>query len=164
MFGKKLAVSLETSKRILSKGKLPFAISETYFELMDTSTYYLQAVIAYELGEKRKGNKPYYKYSDYVHQHLIHPALKQEQSNVFVYPGITVLIEYDHANNTQYALTLRTFLQHYKSITETSKKLQIHRNTLAYRLKKAEEIANFSLDDVSQCRHVQLSLEILLEN
>jgi sugar diacid utilization regulator len=164
LFGKKLADSLETSKRILSKGKLPLAISETYFELMDTPIYYRQAVIAYELGEKRDETKTYYKYSDYVHQHLIQSAIKQEKSNVFVYPGITVLIEYDHANNTQYGLTLQTFLQHYKSITETSKKLQIHRNTLTYRLRKAEEIVNFSLDNISQCRHVQLSLEILLEH
>lgn len=88
--------------------------------------------------------------------------MKLETPKIFVFPGVSELIKYDADNITEFARTLRTYLHFYINITATTQALHIHRNTLAYRLKKCEELADFNLSNEEQCKHVHISLDILL--
>lgn len=162
LFGDHLKQSISFAMNLFKQNKISFGMSDLFNELLDTSINYRRATVGYELGKEKDSNKSVYSYSDYVRQFVVKSALKQEGENIFVHSGIQKLIDYDKGHKTNYAITLQTFLNHYKNTIEASKNLHIHRNTLAYRLNKCEEIAGFSLDDISQCHYVQISLDVLL--
>lgn len=61
--------------------------------------------------------------------------------------SVELLMEEDHMNNTELYDTLKTYLLCENSISETAKKLHIHRNTLVYRLKQIREIVDKDIND-----------------
>lgn len=61
--------------------------------------------------------------------------------------SVELLLEEDHMNNTELYDTLKTYLLCENSISETAKKLHIHRNTLVYRLKQIREIVDKDIND-----------------
>lgn len=69
------------------------------------------------------------------------------------------LIEYDKANNADFMNFISVYFEcggHTKMISE---KMYVHRNTVHYRVKKAEEILGCSLSDpcVQTCMYLALS-------
>ncbi|MCK5763156.1 MAG: helix-turn-helix domain-containing protein, partial [Clostridiales bacterium] len=58
--------------------------------------------------------------------------------------------------------TIRVYCEQGFKKNETSKKLNIHRNTLEYRLRKIEKHLNFSSENYSDL--IQLYIGILIEN
>ncbi|TLS54036.1 PucR family transcriptional regulator [Paenibacillus antri] len=76
------------------------------------------------------------------------------------------LLDVDDKEKTELQKTVRTFLEHQGSISDTSKKLFIHRNTVVYRLQKYERLTQRSLLDPNDTLRIRLALimEKLLEN
>ena len=60
------------------------------------------------------------------------------------------LEEYDHANGTYLQETLVAYYMNRFNIGKTAEELFVHRNSLQYRLKKIEEILDYSLDDAME--------------
>ncbi|MBQ2650761.1 MAG: helix-turn-helix domain-containing protein [Clostridia bacterium] len=80
---------------------------------------------------------------DYPHLHL-HPGLKQLQIH-------------DAAYGTDYTATLETYLVSFKDLSGAAEKLNIHRNSLKYRLGKIEELTGMDLADVQTCTHLLMN-------
>ena len=60
------------------------------------------------------------------------------------------LEEYDHANGTYLQETLVAYYMNRFNVGKTAEELFVHRNSLQYRLKKIEEILDYSLDDAME--------------
>lgn len=60
------------------------------------------------------------------------------------------LARHDAAYNTQYLPTLRAWLQAQADLTVAADRLDVHPNTIRYRLRKMHEIADLHLDDPEQ--------------
>ncbi|MFA9557063.1 PucR family transcriptional regulator [Evansella sp. AB-rgal1] len=163
LFGKNIARSINLVSDLLTNSKIIFSISEQYDKLIQTQIYYRRGIAAYELGLKSTPDKAIFHYSNYVYKHVIDSAVSKEGEEIFLLAGVQELIKYDEMNHTQYARTLQAYLHQYKNATETAKLLDVHRNTLNYRLKKCEEIADINYDDNNLCRHIQISLDVLLK-
>lgn len=56
------------------------------------------------------------------------------------------LVDYDQHQGTQLQQTLRVFLEHNRSWQKTAQHLNIHKQTLVYRVRRIEEITGRSLD------------------
>lgn len=70
------------------------------------------------------------------------------------------LQRYDRQRGTQYYETLYTYLKCACNRAETAKSLYLHRNTVAYQLKKIEEILSIDLGDGDSCQQLYLSYKI----
>ncbi|MNP27719.1 Purine catabolism regulatory protein [compost metagenome] len=57
------------------------------------------------------------------------------------------LADYDSLNGSQLIHTLRVFLEHNRSWQKSSQILNVHKQTLVYRVRRIEEITGHSLDD-----------------
>lgn len=57
---------------------------------------------------------------------------------------ITPLAAYDDRHDTELLATLRAFLIHDGSITETAEAMTLHRHTVGYRLSRAHEVSGLS--------------------
>ena len=64
-----------------------------------------------------------------------------------VHPVIENIKEHDERNGTEYASTLRTFLQSERSYILTAERMFVHRNTVFYRIGKILEMYQLSLDE-----------------
>lgn len=70
------------------------------------------------------------------------------------------LLTYDANNNTELNLTLESYLDCDCNVTATAEKMNIHRNTIKYRIQKVREILNVDFGDYDQCFKLRLAYKI----
>ena len=78
----------------------------------------------------------------------------------FEHPALRELEKYDSEHGTQLLPTLFAFARCNFSLSEASAALFIHRNTMIYRKKRIEQIADIRLDDPETRFEIQVSLAI----
>ncbi len=158
----------DSSKRVLLKiyeiiEKLGSVcgISNTFFNLEDILLYREQALIALQVGRKLNPENLTYVYNNYTLSAILMCSFDKIQPKNRIHPAIFVLQEYDKANHTEYLETLKAYITNQQSTTIVSNKMHIHRNTLMYRLKKAEKITNTPIHDNLVNTHLLVSFQIL---
>ncbi len=77
---------------------------------------------------------------------LRHFSEKEDLSR-YTHPAIHELKQYDEEYHTKLLPTIREYIQNSGSIKKTAEALFMHRNSVIYRLRKAEEISGLCLDD-----------------
>lgn len=75
--------------------------------------------------------------------------------------AVEIVAEYDRVNNSELLHTLGVFL-HVRSRNEAARVLYVHRNTLAQRLRRIEELTGLGVSDAEEWFPLQLALEIHL--
>lgn len=86
---------------------------------------------------------------------------RKKDKEFYRHPFITKIIEYDNLYQTTYYQTLKYYLYCFGSLKETAKSLDIHYNSMKYRLNKIEEITECSLRNNNELR-IQLLLSLLI--
>ncbi|WP_158738427.1 CdaR family transcriptional regulator [Alteribacillus sp. YIM 98480] len=86
--------------------------------------------------------------------------LEQKKRESYTEPVLELLKEYDHKNNTDLCKSLAVYLQHDANMKEASKKLHIHVNTLAYRMKRVEELTNIDIGNAHQKSSLLLEISL----
>ena len=66
-----------------------------------------------------------------------------EDARKLVRRVLGALVDYDTAHSTELTATLFTFLENNRALRRTAAELNIHRQTLVYRLRRTEEILGF---------------------
>ncbi len=85
----------------------------------------------------------------------------KEDAHFFSQQLINNLVEYDKEKKTNLVQTLSCYITSEFNKVQTSKELNIHVNTLNYRLDRIEDILNFDLSDVDTCFLLYLAICIL---
>jgi DNA-binding PucR family transcriptional regulator len=61
------------------------------------------------------------------------------------------------AKQKEYSMTLRVYLENNRSVSRTSQQLYLHRNTVAYRIRRILDVLGVDLDDPNQFLAVYLA-------
>ena len=77
----------------------------------------------------------------------------------FCQDTIGVLVSYDHEHGTDLTKTLRVLLEQHLNLAQTAKVLNVHYNTLRYRLDRIKEI----LGDILENPQQRLAIEVALQ-
>ena len=85
-----------------------------------------------------------------------------EDTTSFMHPGILEMEQYDIQNNTQYLETLRQWLLHRMDYSATAKAMNLHRNSLYYRMQRINELFDLDIEDMNT--DVQLYLSLIKNN
>jgi DNA-binding PucR family transcriptional regulator len=91
---------------------------------------------------------------------LIDFLLEKRKSEVYVNHSLKTLHEYDNRHNSNLVETLEIFLNNDNSINDAAKELNIHANTLNYRLKRISEIGDINFKDPNQKMFLFLDLKL----
>lgn len=86
--------------------------------------------------------------------------LEKKRDGDFYNETLEKLKQYDNRHHASLVKTIETFLDHDSNVNETAKALNIHPNTLSYRLKRIAEIGEIDLHDMNQ--KVKLYIDIKL--
>ena len=99
----------------------------------------------------------------YFAEHALDMMLNNlEETENFVHPGILEMEQYDVQNHTQYLETLRQWLLHRMDYSETAKAMNLHRNSLYYRMQRIYELFGLDISDMNT--DVQLYLSLIRNN
>lgn len=76
----------------------------------------------------------------------------------YIHPVFRTLLEYDSAYNTSYLPTLKEYIHCHGDNCKTSEALHVHRNTVAYRINKIEELCSCDLGDEALMDRLLISM------
>jgi purine catabolism regulator len=79
----------------------------------------------------------------------------------FVDQVLGPLLEYDRRHNADFVHTLATFLQQNGNLQATARELNLHVNSVAYRLQRIQSIANLDLEQAEDRLLAQVALKIV---
>lgn len=86
---------------------------------------------------------------------------RPDELRAFVHQTLGPLLEHDQGAATPLLPTLEAFVTHGARLRETAAALYVHRNTLAYRLERAEELLNIDLKEPRARLAIELALRAL---
>ncbi len=151
----------EKLNEFLRDNKLRIGVSRAFINLESIYEYYIQSLEALNLGKRMKSDKVFISYNDYAIFHMIELCSKNDDLIKFCSPALLTLIEYDLLYNTPFTKSLYNYILYSKSITEAAHALNIHRNTMIYRVEKITEIMKADISDYETLLHIQLSFKLL---
>lgn len=122
-------------------------ISFCFQDLLEAPLYLQQAQEALKTGREKNIHKDIYEFSEYAPYAIVKNLLEPFLKSVYIHPAIKKIDQYDKENNTEYLNTLFVYLKSFKEKNNTAEKLNIHRNTLNYRIQKIEEIGMIDLNN-----------------
>lgn len=76
-------------------------------------------------------------------------------------PKIIPVIDRDKENGTSYTLNLYNYIKNNFDMQKTSNFMNVHYNTMKYRLKKIQDILQIDLNNSTTVFHINMSLRIL---
>ena len=146
------------SVRVLLKYKIgTIGVSKSFCNLDKISGFARQALFA----QSYEKSEVVYFDSECAVKYISKEIREGIQLESIVHTSLFELIEHDSKHKTEYCLTLYTFLIKERSISETLPILNIHRNSMIYRLKRIDELLNADLNDFFVREHLLVSFEIL---
>lgn len=110
--------------------------------------------------QKLNLDKPLTYYEDILLYHFMEIASKENDLNLFCSPIVYQLDKYDQENGTFLKQSLEAYVESSRNIQRAADKLHVHKNTLYYRLKRAEELFELDLNDENLCFTLQVSFRM----
>lgn len=144
-----------------SQYKLSCGLSNSFTELANIRIHYEQASAALKLGRHFNSKEAVFKYKDYIVYHFMDICSQYVEINRMIHPVVLRLIDFDKQNGTDYLNTLYAFLKCGRSIPQASKILNVHRNSMTYRMKKIGDIMDVDFSDSDLMLLIELSFKLL---
>ncbi len=131
-------------------------VSEPFRDLLQTPRYHRQAEAALSLGDERVCDYTGARYARMLRHLRAHPYRED-----LAHPAMARLAELDRTEGAEYIPTLLALIRHTFNQMETANALGIHRTTLAYRLRRIQELTGLDLSDPKQVFHMAVSLKLM---
>ncbi len=130
-------------------------LSAVFDDVSRTHAYYRQALLSAKMA-LRTGGTHRAVFNDYMPRPMIAALLEHEDAETFLHPALPAMYRYDQAHNTAYFQTLYEYLMNMLDKSAAAAMLELHKNTLQYRLNRISEL--FGLD----LNHAQTLMNLLL--
>ena len=128
--------------------------------LADCRKAYQEARKAVEIAQRLHKEAPIAYYGDYFFYHMLETCQGQIPLERYQHPGILRLLESDREKQTEYYHTWEVYLRNVQNVPATTAELNIHRNTLYYRLSKCEQVLGESLDEIDTIMRVLITMKV----
>lgn len=159
---KYIATESETElfKIFLKNNDIYAGVSSSFNNLMEASRYYRQAVRAVDVGVFARKNENLFSYPDISPYYAVSLILRRSEPRDFCPDEIEIIQRYDAENNSELLHTLEKYLYYVDDPVSAAKSLNVHRNTLLYRINKIKELTGLDLSNGDERFKVQLYLKI----
>lgn len=122
---------------------------------------FVNARTALETGDRQLAPGHLTWYERVANQKAIQRLALDEGMREFVQVTIGSLVEYDRERGADLLHTLSTYLFNRSNVSQTSRALNLHRQSLLYRLRKIEAITSRSLDNADDLFLLELCVRIM---
>ena len=125
---------------LLKKYNLSGGLSRPFSDLSLIKTAYDQAAATLKTLRILGRSKTIACYDDFLMLRLLDGLREDVDIREFSMPDIQALLEYDKLHDSELCRTLLCYLEHAKNVSNTARELNVHRNTVHYRINKCTEI------------------------
>lgn len=126
--------------QLLRKHGLSAGVSRPFSSLSLLRTAYEQAAATLKTIRTLQRNRVMAFYDDFLMIRLLDCVREDVDLSSFCLPDIQAIQEYDIKHDTELCRTLLCYLEHARNASSTARELNIHRNTVHYRINKCMEI------------------------
>lgn len=141
--------------------RLHAGLSDAHDGVAGIGTSYTEARRAVEVARTTAGAQDVAVFADLGVHRLLSQVRDSVELERFTRDVLGDLIDYDHANGTDYCTTLDAYFRENGSPQRAAALLHTHPNTVAYRIRRAEGIIGLDLGSYADRLTVQVALEIL---
>lgn len=122
---------------------------------------YIQASAALRIGEHVQPYVWIHRFNRISMRFALEEAMHRLPGDMLCHEKLLALLKYDREQGTEYARTLRVYLDHSLNAVQTAKALFIHRSTFLYRLAKIKEMLDTSLSDPEELLYLSISFRLM---
>ncbi|MFZ2257046.1 MAG: helix-turn-helix domain-containing protein [Clostridiaceae bacterium] len=140
---------------------LIIGISEVFEELIDIHHYYRQAAKALDYSQWLGHDRTLNHHRDYILIDFLREACEHLNCREYLHPYVRILMEHDESDHTDFSKTLQYYLASNGSVAQCSKALNVHKNTVNYRINQIKELLGTDLSDHTENFHLQLSYQLM---
>lgn len=134
-------------KEFLTEKKLLCGGSNKFSSMSALPAAYQQAVTAGRIGNQMGGKGPIFFMWEYATYQMCDMLYDQCSLMDFCNPMLVMIQQYDDDHGTKFMDTLREYIASGRSPVKTAEKLDVHRNTIDYRLGRMKELFDLNTDD-----------------
>ena len=151
-------------------GKLTYFIRDSFLKAgysrpmkghMNLRRQYIQASTALDVGSRKKPYLWIHHFNNVALTYILEQSTRRLPGYMLCHEKLLDLQRMDREQNTEYMLTLRTYLEENLNATQAASLLFIHRSTFLYRLDKIKNILDSGLDDPEEIFYLNLSFRLL---
>lgn len=132
-------------------------LSFSFTNIAQVCNAYVQAKIALLHGDFTKGTIAS---CESCAVSYLMEAIKQNTAADMLHPALAILEKYDSENGTDLKHTLQIYLENERSLVLTGAALNLHKNTVSYRIGRICELTQINLDDVQTRFYLLLSYRL----
>lgn len=140
---------------------LVYGISDRFENLLEIKTYLYQSRQALVVANTKDEDFTYSIYSQCVLEDIFSKIRSGIESRNSIHPALSLLTALDQEAGTEYYHTLETYMKNMLNSSKSSAILNIHRNTLLYRINKIKDHTGIDFDNQKTCMHLLLSFYLV---
>jgi len=147
----------------IEKGEIPlfsWGIGENHGGLYTFHEGYKDCMTALEIGRNFKGIGQRSTYANTGMFRILSVLVKDSASMEMMHTIIGKVASYDQEKGLDLLHTLAVYVKNHCNVSQTSRELSLHRQSLLYRLKKIELLTERSLNDSDDLFLLQLCLQL----
>lgn len=155
----------EALGRVAHLNGLECGISNPFGDLVEIRRFWGQARHAIRYGMRLSyalDDHSVYRYRDFAYVHLLDVGNRSMSLLDLCDPGLLVLLRHDERHGGDLTETLFEYLQSAQSSTRAARLLDLHKNTLLYRLNHIRKILGCDLTSGEDIFRLQLSFRVLM--
>lgn len=127
-------------KTLLRRYKLSAGLSRPFERIGKLRTVYEESLSTLKTIQILRHNQAMACYDDFLMIRLLDGLREDVDLSSFCLPDIQALQEYDKSHDSELCRTLLCYLEHARNATKTAADLNIHRNSVHYRINKCMEL------------------------
>jgi PucR family transcriptional regulator, purine catabolism regulatory protein len=139
---------------------ISWGIGENHAGIQTFHESYQDARIALDIGRRQKGPGHRSTYANTGVFRALFTLANNPDMQEITLSTIGVLIDYDNQRGLDLIHTLATYIRHQGNVSQTSRTLSLHRQSLLYRLRKIESLTGRSLVDPDDIFLLDLSIKL----
>lgn len=151
---------LHTIKQIFPKDDTRIGVSRVFTDILGLRGAFGEMKAIQSVHQKLGLERPLTYYEDILLYHFMEMAAKENDLNLFCSPVVHQIDKYDQENGTSFKQSLEAYVEASRNIQKAAEKLHLHKNTLYYRLKRAEKLFELDLSDENLCFTLQFSFRM----
>lgn len=144
-------------RHFLPEITLRWAISGKVQTFSDFQTTYQQAKQALQIGRKKEKQRTWYE--ETVLERILLQLQDIPEMDIIQEQILRPLLVYQQERKIDLVETFITFQQYRGNVSKTAKHLNLHRQSLLYRLRKVESLTELSLNDFNHLFLLELSMK-----
>lgn len=147
-YWKDLDEAIQMLRKIIPKRSFSWGLSHSFRGLDGFLDYHRQAV--YALEHAIRFRLPYSTMHSIAISCLRENLMQNPWLKSLLHPDFLALTHYDIENNTQYTSSLYWYLFYSGNFTDAASQLNLHRNTLIYRINRIREIVHIDPENINE--------------